>query len=105
MDGTAGGRHHPALDARQCAELVRQRVPFVCPGKQVYLPFLAFVALNVRKARMYGEYLSPGAQALAVTVMRHPELIRLTDLQQYTGMTASSVSRALEELQNRGTCR
>lgn len=91
------------LDARQRKALVAQGVPFVVPGVQAFLPFLAFAATS-REPRRYrrGGRLSSRAQAAFVALVAHPEIESAAELREVTGLTPSDASRALAELDEQG---
>ena len=91
------------LDARQRKALVVQGVPFVVPGVQAFLPFLAFAATS-REPRRYrrGGRLSSRAQAAFVTLVAHPEVESAAELREVAGLTPSDASRALAELDEQG---
>lgn len=91
------------LDARQRKALVAQGVPFVVPGAQAYLPFLALAA-TAREPRRYRreDRLSFRAQAALVALIAHPEIGRAAELREVSGLTASDASRALAELDEQG---
>ena len=88
------------LDARQRKALVVQGVPFVVPGVQAFLPFLAFAATS-REPRRYrrGGRLSSRAQAAFVTLVAHPEVESAAELREVAGLTPSDASRALADEQ------
>lgn len=87
------------LDARQRKALVAQGVPFVVPGVQAFLPFLAFAATS-REHRRYcrQDHLSSRAQAAFVALVAHPEIGSAAELRRVAGLAPSDASRALAEL-------
>jgi hypothetical protein len=90
------------IDPRQRRALVSQGIPFVVPGKQTYLPFLALVAAKETKRRSYGGSISARAQAVVVTLIANPEIVTAEALREVTKMSASSITRAMDELAERG---
>lgn len=91
------------LDARQRKALVAQGVPFVVPGVQAFLPFLALAATS-REPRRYRreDRLSSRAQAAFVTIVAHPEIESAAELRRVASLTPSDASRALAELDEQG---
>ncbi len=93
-----------ALDARQRKALLSQGVPFVVPGRQVYLPFLALAATARAEARGTGngDRLTSRAQAALVTLVAHPDVSSLSELREIANLSPSTATRAVEELAQRG---
>lgn len=90
------------IDARQRKALVSQGIPFVVPGRQAFLPMLGFAASSKKDPSPLAEHLSPGAQAVLVTLIANPGLNTSKELLETTGMPSSSISRGLDELARRG---
>ena len=90
------------IDARQRKALVSQRIPFVVPGRQAFLPMLGFAASTKREQCPLSKALAPGTQAALVALIANPDLQTSEELLEVTGMPSSSVSRALDDLSRRG---
>lgn len=58
----------PDADARQRKALVAQGIPFVCPGRQAFLPFMGTACTERGGARFrnHATKMSPNAQAAAI---------------------------------------
>ena len=89
--------------------LIKNRVPFVVPGKQMYLPFLL---IDLREmfapGRMHDEKkLSPVSQCMALYHLLKQPLDGKTSRQigELLSYSAMSVSRAVRELRAAGICR
>ncbi len=85
------------------ARLIEQRVPFIIPGNQLYVPQLAMDLREhfIRRDTARPEQLGPAAQATLLYVLLHPVLARTTlqDLATrlpYTPMTMTRVANELE---------
>jgi hypothetical protein len=91
-----------ALDPRQRKALISQGFPFVVPGKQAYLPFLALIAEEGRSEHpsVRGS-LSARAQALLVALVANPDATTLGKLRKLTALSASDISRGIDELEAR----
>lgn len=93
------------LDPRQRRALVAQGIAFVCPGKQAFLPFLAFTVDSTKPAETRpaaSGRLSPRAQAVLVAMIANPGLDSMRGLLEVTGLSGSTVSRGVAELAQRG---
>ena len=90
------------IDSRQRRALVARGIPVVVPGRLAYLPFLGFAAQAEAKRRALGGTLTPRAQAALVTMMANPAISTSIGLREVTRMTASSASRAIDELAQHG---
>lgn len=93
------------LDLRQRRALVAQAIPFVTPGKQAFLPFLGFVADTSQPANpapVKTDKLNARAQAVLVAIIANPDLDSSQGLLEMTGLSAPTISRAVEELTQRG---
>jgi hypothetical protein len=86
------------IDPRQRKALISQGIAFVVPGRQAYLPFLALVASTEAERRSYGGALSARAQAAFVTLIANPDITTAQTLRETSGMSASSITRAVAEL-------
>ena len=90
------------IDPRQRRALTSQGIAFVVPHKQAYLPFLALVAKAEADKRSYRGELTPRAQAALVALIANPDVSSSEGLRTITGMSASTTSRAVDELAQRG---
>lgn len=90
------------IDARQRKALVTQGIPFIVPGRQAFLPMLGFVAKTTRKLLPLAKTLAPSAQAALVALAANPIVQTVEELMKITNMPASSISRALDDLERRG---
>jgi DNA-binding MarR family transcriptional regulator len=90
------------IDPRQRKALVSQGIPFVVPGRQAYLPFLALVAAAEVKRRSYEGHISARAQAALVTLIANPDINTAEALREMTKMSASTITRVIDELAQRG---
>lgn len=86
------------IDPRQCRALTAQGVAFCVPGRQVYLPFLALAAKRQARRRSYGGALTSRGQAALVTLIANPGIVLAKELRDISGMSASTTSRAIDEL-------
>ena len=93
------------VDPRQRRALVAQGIAFVVPHRQAYLPFLALAASAEAKRRSYGGTLTARGQAALVVIIAHPGMRRARELREVSGMGASTVSRAVDELAQLGLIR
>lgn len=90
------------MDAYQRKRLVEQKVPFVVPGNQLYLPILAIdFRDHFRQAPKSRDQLSPLAQLAYLYVLYHPELLPISPASLASQLACSkmSMSRAYAELQ------
>lgn len=96
----------PDADARQRKALVAQGIPFVCPGRQAFLPFMGAACTERGGTRFHSRAtkMSPNAQAAAIwgagQESYHPD-----DLCRALGISASRASEAITELVDRGLAR
>lgn len=96
----------PDADARQRKALVAQGIPFVCPGRQAFLPFMGTACTERGGARFrnHATKMSPNAQAAAIWGAAQ-EPYRPHDLCRALGISASRASEAITELVDRGLAR
>ena len=96
----------PDADARQRKALVAQGIPFVCPGRQAFLPFMGTACTERGGARFrnHATKMSPNAQAAAIWGAAQ-EPYRPYDLCRALGISASRASEAITELVDRGLAR
>ena len=98
----------PAIDSARRKQLIDQRVPFVAPGNQIYLPMLGIdLREHFKSVRGAGESLSPAAQAAFLHAMLHPDKGSLSpgEMAGSLGYTSMSMSRAFDELESAGLSR
>lgn len=96
----------PDADARQRKALVAQGIPFVCPGRQAFLPFMGAACTERGGTRFHNRAtkMSPNAQAAAIWGAGQ-ESYHSDDLCRALGISASRASEAITELVDRGLAR
>jgi len=85
--------------------LIEQKVPFVIPGNQMYLPFLGIdLREHFKKIRATDSPWSPSTQVVVLYALRHDGEPRFTpkNLANRLGYTAMTMTRALDELEGAG---
>lgn len=85
--------------------LVEQKVYFVIPGNQMYLPFLGIdFREHFKKLQPQLEILSPSAQIiiLGALLKGQQEILRLYDLSRQYGYSVMTISRAFSEIESLG---
>jgi hypothetical protein len=92
-----------ALASYERKRLVEQKVPFIVPGNQLYLPDLGIDLREYfrRREEAPGAALSPATQALLITaLLRRPWSVdwRPAETLAQLGYTAMTLSRAVKEL-------
>lgn len=94
----------PAADARQRKTLAAHGIPFICPHKQVFLPFLGMASREwgQGRTRPLSEKLSSRAQRAAIWGVLTQSPYTLADLREATGMNAPHASATVGELVDRG---
>lgn len=95
----------PAANARQRKALVSQGVPFICAGRQAFLPFLGVASTEWGKAKLEARQktkLTPKAQQAAIWGAIRNGSYALAELRKATGMSVSQASSAVSELADRG---
>lgn len=95
----------PWASARQRQALVSQHIPFVCAGKQAFLPFLGLASTEWGKAKLelpLGRKLAPKAQQAAIWGALNEGPYTPSELRSATGMAPSQASAAVSELVRRG---
>lgn len=92
------------LDARQRHALIEQGIPFVCAGKQAFLPFLgmANTEWGSKKTMPVREGLTPKAQQAALWGALANKTYSMTELRLATGMSPSQASDTVNEIVHRG---
>jgi len=86
-------------------QLIDQKVPFVVPGNQVYLPMLGIdLREHFKSVRGAGGSLSPVAQAALLRLLHLPDkgAVSLQEMAGSVGYSSMSMSRALDELESAG---
>ena len=93
------------IDSARRKQLIDQKVPFVVPGNQVYLPMLGIdLREHFKSVRGAGKSLSPAAQAAFLHILQHPDKGALSpqEMAGSLGYAAMSMSRAFDELESAG---
>jgi hypothetical protein len=89
------------------ARLIAEKVPFIVPFKQLYIPFM-MVDLREAKVKMainYSEKFGPASQYIVLSVLRHGLFQTNTkELIERTGYTKMTVSRAIRQLAEANLC-
>lgn len=101
--GAVGIYVAPVTTSYERKRLVEQRVPFIVPGNQLYLPDLGIDLreyFRLRKSKTT-KNLSPATQALLITALLDPsnEPRRPAALGERLGYTSMTLSRAVQELE------
>ncbi len=81
--------------------LLERRIPFIVPGRQLYLPFMN-IAMSDSSAQTIKEYdiLSVAAQMLLIAYINSPnEGITIDEAASLTGYTRVSIMKAFNELE------
>ena len=89
------------LSARDRSRLIKAKIPFIIPYKQLYLPFIGIDLKELFPLeREKGTYLSPLAQVLVLGKLYKKEWINETPskIAEAIGMSKMSVGRAFNEL-------
>jgi hypothetical protein len=93
------------MDSARRKQLIGQRVPFVVPGNQVYLPMLGIdLREHFRSVRGAAESLSPATQAAFLHVLHTHERGPFSprEMAAERGYTSMTLSRAFDELESAG---
>ena len=93
------------IDSARRKQLIDQRVAFVVPGNQVYLPFLGVDLLeHFRNARGTSESLSPATQAAFLYALhrRGRGAFSPKEMAAALGYSSMTMSRAFDELEGAG---
>ena len=95
------------LTYRQKEYLLRDRIPFVVEGKQIYLPFMAVYLQERGDSEKRGsETMLPSAQLLLLYYIYHGCGEQMTsEAARELAFTATSVSRASRQLEEKGLIR
>lgn len=99
----------PALSRQRKNSLIAERIPFVVPGKQLYLPFLGAVLSernDVEAAPEPIDKLLPSAQMLLFAfILGGNEPIHLSEMTKRFHCSAMTMSRAAQQLVQAGLLR
>jgi DNA-binding MarR family transcriptional regulator len=93
--------------SHQRKRLIEQRVPFIVPGNQLYLPMLGVdLREHFRKQRQKPLKFRPATQALVLYLLLHHDDTPRTpvDFSERLGYTKMTMSRALDELEAEQLC-
>ena len=95
------------LTYRQKEYLLRDRIPFIVDGRQIYLPFMAvFLQERGDGERTETDVMLPSAQLLLLHYIGHGcGEMTTSEAAQKLGLTATSVSRASRQLEDMGLIR
>ena len=95
------------LTYRQKEYLLRDRIPFIVDGRQIYLPFMAVYLQDRGDAeRAETDVMLPSAQLLLLYYISHGcGELTASEAAQKLGFTATSVSRASRQLEDMGLIR
>ena len=92
----------PRLTSQRRKTLIEARIPFVIPGKQLYLPFLGTMLTEKCDAELMGvmsDKLQPSAQQLLFAmILGGCEPMLLSPLSKRFGVTAMTITRAADQL-------
>jgi hypothetical protein len=94
-----------AIDSARRKQLIDQKVPFVVPGNQVYLPMLGIdLREHFKSVRGVGSSLTPAAQAVFLHILQRPDKGTLSarEVAKSLGYSSMSMSRAFDELESTG---
>lgn len=93
--------------SHQRKRLLEQRIPFIVPGNQLYLPMLGIdFREHFRKQRQKPSKFKPATQALVLHLLLHHDDTQGTPvhLAERLGYTKMTLSRALDELEAEQLC-
>ncbi|MFN0055197.1 MAG: MarR family transcriptional regulator [Planctomycetales bacterium] len=93
--------------SHQRKRLIEQRVPFIVPGNQLYLPMLGIdLREHFRRQRQKSLKVKPATQALVLHLLLHDDdsLRTPVDFAERLGYTKMTMSRALDELEAEQLC-
>jgi len=92
----------PQVTAYNRKRLIEQKVPFIVPGNQMYLPMLGLdLREHFKRVRAKPPTLGPATQVLVLhTLLREAnDLLTPTDLARRLGYSAMTMTRAFDELE------
>ena len=96
----------PRLTSYERKRLVGQRVPFIVPGNQLYLPDLGIDLREYfrRQSETSDKEFSPATQALLMSALLNPwqAEVHPSELTKGLGYTSMTLSRAVKELEQAG---
>lgn len=98
----------PGIDSSRRKRLIDQRIPFIVPGNQVYLPFFGIdLREHFKKLAPTSDSVSPATQALLLRILRGKigSTVSSQQLAKGLGYTAMTISRAFRELDAAGIAR
>lgn len=89
------------MNARQRNQLIDNGIPFIVPGRQIYLPFLGIALSEKYSDRISApETLSPSAQLVALYYIHtKKKLLYMSETVHALGLKAMTVSRAFAQLE------
>jgi DNA-binding MarR family transcriptional regulator len=93
--------------SHQRKRLIEQRIPFIVPGNQLYLPMLGIdLREHFRKQREKPLKLKPATQTLVLHLLLHDDdtLRTPVDFAERLGYTKMTMSRAFDELETEQLC-
>ncbi|MEX0643123.1 MAG: winged helix-turn-helix domain-containing protein [Pirellulales bacterium] len=92
---------HERVTAYNRRRLIEQKVPFIIPGNQMYLPMLAIhLREHFRKPKTGRPKFRPSTQAILIHTLLHGiDELSPTELAPRLGYSAMTISRALDELE------
>ena len=96
------------IDSTRRKQLIDQKVPFVVPGNQIFLPMLGVdLREHFRSVRRAANGWSLGAQAAFLRLLQAPDKGALSPLETAAslGYSSMSMSRAFDELEGAGLAR
>jgi DNA-binding MarR family transcriptional regulator len=95
-----------AITRQRKSSFIEAKIPFVVPGKQLYLPFFAAILrerIDADTLAAAGETLMPSAQMLFFAfLLGKKQPLYLSDAAKRFGITAMSISRAANQLVRAG---
>lgn len=88
------------LSYRQKQYLLRERIPFIVEGKQIYLPFMALYLQEMCSAekQMVNEILPSAEMLLLYFIYKGADKLLMSQAVKDLGLTATSLSRASKQL-------
>ena len=93
------------IDSSRRKQLITQRVPFVVPGNQVFLPTLGVdLREHFRSARVSAETFGPATQAVLLHTLHHGETESFSpqELAEALGYSRMTLTRAFDQLESAG---
>ena len=92
------------LSFRQKEYLIREKIPFIVDGRQIYLPFMAlYLQERCNAEKQPREEILPSAQMLLLHfIYRNTQELSTSQAAKDLGLTPTSVSRASKQLEHMG---